>query len=104
MRSDFVKQAKSLNLGIPYNHHAYFAGAVHQRNEPPSSNSNRLNVYSIGIPLFGPSLHPCVRMVLLADVGEGCLAALTASVAYVACCVWCTAGRSSGIPSQATLK
>lgn len=43
MQSGVVRYAESLNLGIPYNHHAYFAGAVHQRKE----------------------------MVLLADVGDG---------------------------------
>lgn len=33
MQSGFVRQAEFFNLGIPYNHHAYFAGAVHERNE-----------------------------------------------------------------------
>jgi len=33
MDSAFVTKARRMNLGIPYNHHAYFAGAVHKRNE-----------------------------------------------------------------------
>jgi len=33
MQLKFVQQASSLHLGIPYNRHAYFAGAVHSRNE-----------------------------------------------------------------------
>ena len=33
MQSGVVREATNLNLGIPYNHHAYFAGAVHQRKE-----------------------------------------------------------------------
>ena len=37
MQTAFVQQAQGLNLGIAYNHHAYFAGAVHQRNERPCS-------------------------------------------------------------------
>ncbi|CAE8705200.1 unnamed protein product [Polarella glacialis] len=43
MQSAVVQQASAMNLGIPYNRHAYFAGAVHERNE----------------------------VVLLADVGQG---------------------------------
>jgi len=42
-QSGFVRAAGQMNLGIAYNHHAYFAGAVHMRNE----------------------------MVLFADAGEG---------------------------------
>ncbi|CAE7194439.1 LMF1 [Symbiodinium sp. CCMP2456] len=42
-QSGFVRAAGQMNLGIAYNHHAYFAGAVHTRNE----------------------------MVLFADAGEG---------------------------------
>lgn len=33
-------------------------------------------------PIVAMILHPCLRMVLLADVGEGCLAALTASCVF----------------------
>jgi len=33
MRTEVAHWAEEMNLGIPYNHHAYFAGAVHQRNE-----------------------------------------------------------------------
>ncbi|CAJ1388838.1 unnamed protein product [Effrenium voratum] len=43
MQSDFVMAASGMNLGIPYNRHAYFAGMVHDRKE----------------------------MVLFADVGDG---------------------------------
>mmetsp|Transcript_34816 Transcript_34816/g.81286 ORF Transcript_34816/g.81286 Transcript_34816/m.81286 type:complete len:645 (-) Transcript_34816:91-2025(-) len=33
MSTSVVQQASSLHVGIPYNRHAYFAGAVHSRNE-----------------------------------------------------------------------
>lgn len=33
MSSQVTRAAMQMNLGIPYNHHAYFAGAVHERNE-----------------------------------------------------------------------
>ena len=37
MQSDFVMAASGMNLGIPYNRHAYFAGMVHDRKEWRSS-------------------------------------------------------------------
>ena len=46
MQSGVVRHAESLNLGIPYNHHAYFAGAVHQRKEQLRGNRKLIQVYT----------------------------------------------------------
>ena len=52
MQSGVVRYAESLNLGIPYNHHAYFAGAVHQRKEQLRGNRKLMLVYTSIVPVL----------------------------------------------------
>lgn len=109
MESQFVRQAERLNLGIPYNHHAYFAGAVHQRNEWLGGSiwacftllapaRRRASIPWFSCSQTCPAIEynfswrgfrrRLLRIVLLADVGDGFLIALVAQATLACGIAW----------------